>query len=536
MKFNELLSLVSKEDIEKLYITENNTRQATADKLNIKPSQLDKLCKYYNIIKPKELSDKLRKESQNKDVESVVAKIKQTKLQRYGDENYNNMEQMKETHFKKYGKYFNNTGKAKETYLKKYGVLYDPTQPEKAKKTKLERYGDEKYNNIEQAKQTIQEKHEDLIAYYDEVNSKMKQTKLERYGDENYNNVEKFKQTCMERYGVDNVSKCKDVIEKIKQTKQDRYGTASYNNIEQIRETCKERYGYDYACMRPEARSSGSNNSLPNLYFMSLLEDNNIEFEREYAIGNRSYDFKVGTNLIEINPSATHNSTWGIHDNPKDKSYHKNKTLLAEEHGYRCINIWDWDNYVYIINLLLPRKRVYARNCTVKDVPKDEAVNFIHTYHLQGYVTDDIRLGLYYEDELVSIMTFGNPRYNTKVDYELLRYCASYDVIGGAEKLFTHFLREYSPKKIISYCDRSKFSGSTYEKLGFNYIRTSVSKHWYNMKTQRHITDNLLRQRGFDQLFNTSYGKGVSNEQLMLEHGFVEIYDCGQATYIYENE
>ena len=51
-----------------------------------------------------------------------------------------------------------------------------------------------------------------------------------------------------------------------------------------------------------------------------------------------------------------------------------------------------------------------------------------------------------------------------------------------------------------------------------------------------HITDNLLRQRGFDQLFGTSYGKGTSNRELMLEHGFVEIYDAGQSVYEWYKE
>ena len=57
--------------------------------------------------------------------------------------------------------------------------------------------------------------------------------------------------------------------------------------------------------------------------------------------------------------------------------------------------------------------------------------------------------------------------------------------------------------------------------------------HWYNIKTGQHITDNLLRQRGFDQLFSTNYGKGTSNRELMLQHNFVEIYDCGQSTYVW---
>ena len=132
-------------------------------------------------------------------------------------------------------------------------------------------------------------------------------------------------------------------------------------------------------------------------------------------------------------------------------------------------------------------------------------------------------------------MTFGKPRYNKNYEYELLRLCTKFDfeVVAGASKLFTYFIRHYSPASIISYCDLSKFKGDVYTKLGFNLQSVSnPSLHWYNIKTKQHITDNLLRQRGFDQLFGTNYGKGVSNEKLMLEHNFVKIYDAGQATYI----
>jgi len=97
-------------------------------------------------------------------------------------------------------------------------------------------------------------------------------------------------------------------------------------------------------------------------------------------------------------------------------------------------------------------------------------------------------------------MTFGKPRYNRKYEYELLRYCSSYTVIGGAEKLFSYFLNTYTPKSIISYCDLSKFTGRVYNRLGFILKNNKIvpSKHWYNLVTKRHITDNLLRQRGFD--------------------------------------
>ena len=99
--------------------------------------------------------------------------------------------------------------------------------------------------------------------------------------------------------------------------------------------------------------------------------------------------------------------------------------------------------------------------------------------------------------------------------------------------MFNYFINQYKPNNIISYCDNSKFNGNVYQQLGFILKDHKIipSKHWYNCKTKIHITDNFLRQRGFDQLFCTSYGKYTDNQKLMLQYGFIEIYDSGQITY-----
>ena len=138
-------------------------------------------------------------------------------------------------------------------------------------------------------------------------------------------------------------------------------------------------------------------------------------------------------------------------------------------------------------------------------------------------------------------MTFGKPRYNKNYEYELLRLCTKfgYYVIGGANKLFKYFIKNYSPTSIISYCDLSKFSGDVYSKLGMKLKRVSPSLHWYNPRTKTHILDSLLRAKGFDKLLGNVYGKfgkGTSNRELMIKNGFVEIYDAGQASYVWERK
>lgn len=115
-------------------------------KVNLKKAMMDK----YGVDNPMK-----RPES--------IAKIAETKLERYGDPNYNNPDKLRETLSKR-------TEDEKETIKQKLiktnmdkfgGITFTATIEGKnqVKKTKLERYGDEKYINIEKIKQVKLERH-----------------------------------------------------------------------------------------------------------------------------------------------------------------------------------------------------------------------------------------------------------------------------------------------------------------------------------------------------------------------------------------
>lgn len=376
------------------------------------------------------------------------------------------------------------------------------------------------------------------ISSLDEVKIKKGQTTQKHYGVDNYSKTDEFKevlkQTMLDRYGVDSPMKVPEFAAKC--GAKVKAGWDSGSTGEKIRNTLLERYGVENSLQLPQCIISGGI-SKPEQLVMDKLDSLNIEYEREFHIKKYRYDFRVGNILLEINPTSTHNSTWGVfNDNGKEKDYHYNKSIVARDNRYRCIHIFDWDDVDKVLSLLLPRTTVYGRKCVVKETTQAEANILLSKYHIQGPATKQtVCMGLYYDNELISVMTFGKPRYNKKYQWELIRYVSSCNVLGGSNKIWKHFIDKYNPDSIISYCDFSKFTGHTYEKLGMNYKAVNIGKHWYDMKNT-HITDNLLRQRGYDQLFNTNYGKGYSNEELMLEHGFVEIYDAGQITYTWNRK
>ena len=508
-------------------------------------------------------------------------KYKETCLKKYGETHPTRskeiQEKIKKTNFKKYGvKYTLQSkevrNKIKNTNLEKYGnicSLHGEEIEQKTKETKFLKYGNSNYNNREQFKKTCLEKYGvNAPLQSKEIMKKLESTNEKKYGVKQVfvlNEIkEKRKETWLKKYGVDYIFRSEEIKEKIKQTNLKnlgfeypmqseiiknksketclkKYGVFYSAQSEQVKEktrkTNKEKYGVEWFCMHPNARLYSSNNSKPNLCFEKKLKENNISYEREFPLTKYSYDFKVGSILVEINPTITHNSQLNIFKGePKEPNYHLNKTNTAKENGFHCIHVWDWDDVDKIVEMLKPKEILYARNLSLMKVDEKTANIFLNKNHLQNTCHGQlIRIGLFLNDELVQLMTFGKPRYNKNYEWELLRLCthSDYMIVGGSEKLFNYFIKIHNPKTVISYCDLSKFDGDVYKILGFNLSNiTKPAKHWWDGKT--HITDNLLRQRGFEQLFNADYGKGTNNEELMLEHKFLPVYDCGQSVWIYK--
>lgn len=507
-------------DIKKLkeLLKTDKSVQKICKELGISESLYSKILKKNKLTRDNEIKKKAQKKQ-----------VVETSKKRYGAKYYTQSKDWKK-------RLPESIEKFKQTNLEKYGYEY-PVFNEKVNKkrqqTNLKRYG---------TKETYSSK---------QIREKIKQTNIKKYGYEvatqNENIRNKVVRTNLEKYGVEFPLSSDKIRSKTQNTMEQKYGVKSYSQTKEWKDKSKQtnlkKYGVEWTCQRPEARLKG-NDSEPNRIFAELLKEYKIKYDREFNLKKYSYDFKVGDMLIEIDPSITHNSTFGIYKRkPLEKTYHKDKSQFATENGYHCIHIWDWDDTEKIVKLFLVEKqKVYARQCEIREIDKKEADKFLEEWHLQGKCRgNEINIGLYSKDELVMIMTFGSPRYNKNYEYELLRLCSSKVVVGGTDKIWKYFIENYKPKSVISYCDSSKFSGEVYEKLGFKLKNKKIqpSKHWYHLKKRVHITDNLLKQRGFDQLLGKEYGcygKGTSNTELMVEHGFVEVYDAGQQVWIWEEK
>jgi hypothetical protein len=279
--------------------------------------------------------------------------------------------------------------------------------------------------------------------------------------------------------------------------------------------------------------------SLPEIELQQFISEYyNINLNDREILHGKEIDILIP----EIKTAIEFNGVHFHSDKFKPKQYHLNKTKECERKGYRLIHIWECDwkfkqdiiksNILNIINKT-PNK-IYARKCVIKEITRAEASSFYNINHIQGYAIDKIRIGLYYENKLVSVMTFSNIRKNlggkSQPDhYELLRFCniLNTTVIGGASKLFKYFINKYQPKYIVSYANRDWSIGNLYIKLGFTLDSYTSPGYFYCKSKIKYNRFNFRK----DILIKQGYDPNKTEYEIMTERGYDRIWNCGNIKF-----
>lgn len=235
---------------------------------------------------------------------------------------------------------------------------------------------------------------------------------------------------------------------------------------------------------------------------------------------------------------------WHSELNGTDKNYHLDKLNKCNEAGYKLITIFE-DEYVNHKDIVYSRlsnilgisdsEKVFARKCIIKEISYKESKDFLDKNHLQGAGKDKIRLGLFFNSRLVSVMTFSTPSiakggvFKEGV-WELNRFSSDINliVIGAASKLLKYFVKNYDCKSVFSYADRRWSDGGVYKTLGFKFVRDTQPNYWY-------LTENIrLHRFGFRKSELKSldnYSVNKTEKQIMFENGFDIIWDCGNKKF-----
>ena len=275
----------------------------------------------------------------------------------------------------------------------------------------------------------------------------------------------------------------------------------------------------------------------------SMLENEVVDFIKSLGVKSYRHDKTIldGKELdiyipshklaIEFNGLYWHSELF------IDKSYHLNKTELCENKGIQLIHIFE-DEWLYkrdivksrVKNILgLTEKIIYARKCNIELVETKTKKEFLNNNHIQGTVGSKVNIGLYYNNELVSLMTFGHRPILQPSEYEMLRFCnlSNTTVVGGASRLLKRFIRDYQPKELTTYADRRWSLGELYESLGMTFVSNTKPNFHYIRGKYR---DNRIKYQKH-KLVKLGFDETKTANTIMLERGFYRIYDCGHKKY-----
>lgn len=402
------------------------------------------------------------------------------------------------------------------------------------------------------------------------------QTMLERYGAkhtlQSSSIREKWRQTIKRMFNVENPSKSTTIKDKKIQISLDKYGVPSYfqrhwseETVEKVnnKEWLIEQHHINKRTIDDIAHELNISDTTLGRYFHShninilRFPKSNSEkqvgeylslFDIEIKPSDRSIippqelDIYIPSKklAIELDGIRWHSELQG-----KDKHYHLNKTIQCEQRSVRLIHIFEneWIHKQEIVksrlnNMLNNNKAIYARKCKIVNVVTSTERLFLNNTHIQGSRPSSIALGLTYNDELVSIMTFGKSRYNKNYQYELIRFSSKLgtSVVGGASKLFKHFIKLFTPNSVISYADKRWNTGNVYTQLGFTFSHNSEPNYYYF-----HITQpNILHSRVQFQKHKLSRQLEIFDPYLtewenMQLNGYDRIWDCGNAVFVWRN-
>jgi len=191
------------------------------------------------------------------------------------------------------------------------------------------------------------------------------------------------------------------------------------------------------------------------------------------------------------------------------------------------------------LNAIGKSKKVFARSCKIKIVDNRSAREFLTKNHIQGPTVSQFNYGLYFEGDLIQLVTFGSTLrkhiLNGKnlIELKRLSTLCGYTVVGGASKLLKYAINNLKAKYdgMFSFCDLRWGTGKLYKILGFELIRESrYSPHYF--KKQKRYRNIQLRKKGIEKQSDKT------EKELRLSEGYLIIHDCGHQhwRFIFDKE
>jgi hypothetical protein len=245
---------------------------------------------------------------------------------------------------------------------------------------------------------------------------------------------------------------------------------------------------------------------------------------------------------LEFNGLYWHSEIGG----KKNKRYHLNKTNGCLFHGIQLIHILEneWRDHKEIVQsdlrrmLKIPNSNtIDVSECNVKEIDNREKNEFLVNNHLYGEDKSGVKLGLYHNNRLVSVMTFIRSRFNKKVEWEILRYCDLLNIVirgNSAKVLFDYFVSQYKPSSVLGYSNKRFLDDNFHLTLGFKFDKIMPPDYHYISPDYKCIYNKMFF-KGDKNLKEKllTFNPELSEWDNMKLNGYDKFWDNGKVVWIW---
>jgi len=464
--------------------------------------------------------------------------------------------------------------KKRRSNLKKYGVEYPSSlecTKEKRKQTNIKKFGTEHASQNqsikEKTKRTNIEKYGGTAPVSSNlVQAKMQKTTLERHGVTHPLKSEKIKQkvrnTNIKKYGTPHPNQSLDIQEKRSKTRFENYFDNIQSRVDLLVTPLFKKSEYKgisakylWKCTQceHEFRSSLDNGIIPRckICFPNMRGESHAEKEINDFI--ESMGIRTLTKVRNLIPPLEldiwipekqiaveyHGLYWHSEEH-KSYRYHQEKYKKCNDKNIRLIQVFEdeWSDKKEIVknrirySLGFSEKICGARECQIKEISAAQSRAFLETNHLQGSVNARVKLGAFFQEQLVAVMTFGSLRKSlgstSKSNvFELLRFATTGAIPGIASRLFSYFKSNYQPLEVISYCDLRWGIGKVYEQMGFILSHETKPNYFYIIEGRREFRFKF--RKSF--LVKEGYDNNLTEKEIMHRRGIFRIHDAGNLVF-----
>jgi DNA-dependent RNA polymerase auxiliary subunit epsilon len=251
---------------------------------------------------------------------------------------------------------------------------------------------------------------------------------------------------------------------------------------------------------------------------------------------------------IEFNGNLYHSEIYG----KKNKNFHLNKTEMCFKKGYKLIHVFEdeWflkndivkEKLKHILNIG-EKKSIYARKCIIKEISSKEKNIFLNKNHIQGEDNSEIKLGAFFNNKLISVITLSENRNMNSGKkhnhYEIKRFASdiNFNVVGVFSKFISFIKNNYNIENLFTFLDlRWNFNkiDNVYHKNGFKLTKILKPEYtYYNSKISRYKRFHKFNfgKNSIKRKYPEIYDENKTEWEMMQELGYDRIWDCGKYKY-----